>query len=429
MVKKAVLIGINYPGTEEELVGCINDVKRMHKSLVELYGFSEENIVELIDTDESKTQPTGKNIRQAFWDLVGSAQPGDVLFVHYSGHGTRLPPKTGEDDDTGYDECIVPSDINYITDDDIKEIVGHVPKGCSFTFVSDSCHSGGLIDSAKEQIGESFNKKSNDDFRDLVDMAPKDCPITIVSDSCHSGGLIDEAKEQIGESTKKKKKESGESSRTNKETGVEETETKEIADLGSRSLPLETLIDMLKQETGKDDIEVGKIRTTLFDMFGEDSSPKVQKFMNVILSNLQETTTGQTSQGDILESVANLTQEFLEQKINDFIEHKLNDNEEYVGRKQEVYAGASNGSIADNGILISGCQTDQTSADASPLGQPELAYGAFTNAVQIILEDSNGKVTYKELVMKARKLLKKQGFTQRPGLYCSDGYVNAPFIC
>lgn len=115
MVKKAVLIGINYPGTEGELLGCINDVKRMHKSLVELYGFLEENIVEMIDTDTSKNQPTGKNIRQALWGLVGSAKSGDVLFVHYSGHGTRLPPETGEDDDTGFDECIVPSDINYIT--------------------------------------------------------------------------------------------------------------------------------------------------------------------------------------------------------------------------------------------------------------------------------------------------------------------------
>lgn len=115
MVKKAVLIGINYPGTEGELLGCINDVKRMHKSLVELYGFLEENIVEMIDTDTSKNQPTGKNIRQALRGLVGSAKSGDVLFVHYSGHGTRLPPETGEDDDTGFDECIVPSDINYIT--------------------------------------------------------------------------------------------------------------------------------------------------------------------------------------------------------------------------------------------------------------------------------------------------------------------------
>ena len=79
--------------------------------------------------------------------------------------------------------------------------------------------------------------------------------------------------------------------------------------------------------------------------------------------------------------------------------------------------------------MISGCQTDQTSADASPQGHPEMAYGAFTNAVQIILEETKGMITYKELVLKARKLLKKQGFSQRPGLYCSDSFVNAPFIC
>ncbi|CAL5421209.1 unnamed protein product [Camellia sinensis] len=34
--------------------------------------------------------------------------------------------------------------------------------------------------------------------------------------------------------------------------------------------------------------------------------------------------------------------------------------------KQEVYAGASKRALPENGILISGCQTDQTSADASP---------------------------------------------------------------
>lgn len=114
-VKKAVLIGINYPGTEGELRGCVNDVKRMHRCLVDRFGFSEENITELIDTDKSKIQPTGKNIRQALSELVGSASSGDVLFVHYSGHGVRLPPETGEDDDTGFDECIVPCDMNNIT--------------------------------------------------------------------------------------------------------------------------------------------------------------------------------------------------------------------------------------------------------------------------------------------------------------------------
>ena len=115
MAKKAVLIGINYPGTKAELKGCINDVRRMQRCLIDRYGFSEDDITVLIDTDESYTEPTGKNIRSALTRLVRSAKPGDILFVHYSGHGTRLPAETGEDDDTGFDECIVPSDMNLIT--------------------------------------------------------------------------------------------------------------------------------------------------------------------------------------------------------------------------------------------------------------------------------------------------------------------------
>lgn len=115
MVKKAVLIGCNYKGTKAELKGCINDVKRMHRCLIDRYGFSNDDISILIDTDNSYTPPTGKNIRRALSNLVQSASSGDILFVHYSGHGTRLPAETGEDDDTGYDECIVPTDMNLIT--------------------------------------------------------------------------------------------------------------------------------------------------------------------------------------------------------------------------------------------------------------------------------------------------------------------------
>ncbi|KAL0321007.1 UNVERIFIED_CONTAM: Metacaspase-4 [Sesamum radiatum] len=115
MAKRAVLIGINYPGTTAELKGCINDVRRMHECLVERYGFDNDDITVLIDTDDSYTEPTGRNIRAALDSLVRSAQPGDFLFVQYSGHGTRLPAETGEDDDTGYDECIVPSDMNLFT--------------------------------------------------------------------------------------------------------------------------------------------------------------------------------------------------------------------------------------------------------------------------------------------------------------------------
>ncbi|CBI24133.3 unnamed protein product, partial [Vitis vinifera] len=369
MGKKAVLIGCNYQGTKAELKGCINDVNRMYNSLVNRFGFSQDDITVLIDTDPDGVQPTGKNIRRALLNLIRSAQPGDILFVHYSGHGTRLPAETGEDDDTGYDECIVPTDMNLITDDDFRSFVDKVPEGCRITIVSDSCHSGGLIDEAKEQIGESTRLQQEQEsgsgfgFKSFL----------------HQTEDVDEG-------------------------GVDA----EYGDRGyvkSRSLPLSTLIEILKQKTGKDDIDVGKLRPTLFDVFGEDASPKVKKFMNVVMNKLQ--------QGG-------------EENNEDYAKPAL---ETEVGSKQEVYAGSGKRALPDNGILISGCQTDQTSADASPSGNSAEAYGALSNAIQTIIEESDGSIRNQELVLKARETLKRQGFTQRPGLYCSDHHADAPFIC
>ena len=71
--------------------------------------------VRVLVDDGSGPQPTGTNIRRELQRLVGDAAPGDLLFFHYSGHGARLPAETGQDDDTGYDECIVPCDMNLIT--------------------------------------------------------------------------------------------------------------------------------------------------------------------------------------------------------------------------------------------------------------------------------------------------------------------------
>lgn len=114
MGKKAVLIGINYPGTSVELRGCVNDVRRMQKCLIERFGFSKDDITVLIDTDNSYIQPTGKNIREALKKLIESGKSGDFLVFHYSGHGTRIPPETGIGDSTGFDECITPCDMNLI---------------------------------------------------------------------------------------------------------------------------------------------------------------------------------------------------------------------------------------------------------------------------------------------------------------------------
>ncbi|XVE74239.1 hypothetical protein DITRI_Ditri12bG0000900 [Diplodiscus trichospermus] len=414
MAKKAVLIGCNYPGTKAELKGCINDVIRMYKCLTERYGFSSEDIKILIDTDDSYTQPTGKNIRRALNDLVRSAEPGDFLFVHYSGHGTRLPAETGEDDDTGYDECIVPCDMNLITDDDFREFVDKVPEGCCITIVSDSCHSGGLIDEAKEQIGESTKHQgsaSGFGFKSFLHQT--------VQDAFESRGI------HVPSGLRHH--------HHREEEEVDDRGVGEDYDAGGyvkgKSLPLSTLIEMLKQKTGNDDIDVGKLRPTLFDIFGEDASPKVKKFMKMIMNKLQQGNGNGEGGGGFLGMVGNLAQEFLKQKLENDQGYGQAALETRVSSKQEVFAGTTKHSLPDNGILISGCQTNQTSADASPSGNSAEAYGALSNAIQTIIAQSDGNVTNQELVLKAREMLKKQGFTQRPGLYCGDYHVDAPFIC
>ncbi|KAE8733508.1 Metacaspase-4 [Hibiscus syriacus] len=405
MGKKAVLIGINYPGTKAELKGCINDVKRMYKCLLERYGFSNEDIKVLIDTDDSYARPTGKNIRRALNSLVRSANPGDYLFVHYSGHGTRLPAETGDDDDTGYDECIVPCDMNLITDDDFRDLVDKVPAGCRLTIVSDSCHSGGLIDEAKEQIGESFkDSESGSGFMNFFHRTVEGVEsrgIHIPSKFRHHHNE-DKVDDEI------------------------EVDYDDGAYVTSRSLPLPTLIEMLKQKTGQDDIDVGKLRPTLFDAFGEDATPKVKKFMKIIMTKLQGNDDGES--GGFMGKVGGALQ-FLKTKMDHDEGYGKPALETKVRSAKDAYAGASKHSLPDSGILISGCQTDQTSADATPSGNPSQAYGALSNAIQVIIAASDGRVTNKELVLKARQMLKKQGFTQRPGLYCSDHYVEAPFVC
>ncbi|KAF7835797.1 putative caspase [Senna tora] len=380
--KKAVLIGCNYKGTKAELKGCINDVSRMHKCLINHFGFSDDHITVLIDSDRKYTQPTGKNIRSAIKTLVGSAKPGDILFVHYSGHGTRLPAETGEDDDTGYDECIVPCDMNFIHDDEFQEFVKEVPRGCRMTIVADSCHSGGLIGETKEQIGDS-TKLGDEKSHHLH--------------STMGEAIIDE----------------------------EDVKTK-------RSLPLPTLIEILKQKTGKDDIDVGKIRLTLFDLFKEDASPKVKKFTNFVFHKHQHAEVECGGHGGLFGKVGT----FLKQKLDDHGEGYAKPAlETHVGSKLEVYAGSSlatnQGHGDGGGILLSGCQSDETSADACPTGDAKQAYGAFSNAIQCVVEEttkSGGKVTNKNLVLKARQKLVKDGFEQHPGLYCSDEYVDAPFL-
>ena len=115
----ATLVGCNYAGTEYELQGCINDVHAMRAVLLDRFGFAPGDVTVLTDDDRGGgVLPTGAGVRRALSDMVARAAPGDVLFFHFSGHGTLVPPVSGRPR-RGHggrdDEAIVPCDFNLIT--------------------------------------------------------------------------------------------------------------------------------------------------------------------------------------------------------------------------------------------------------------------------------------------------------------------------
>ncbi|CAL4894223.1 unnamed protein product [Urochloa decumbens] len=420
--KRAVLVGINYPGTDGELKGCLNDVARMRRCLVERFGFEEAGIRVLADADPSTPPPTGANIRQELERLVEGARAGDTLFFHYSGHGLQLPAETGEDDDTGYDECIVPCDLNLIKDDDFTELVAKVPDGCLFTMVSDSCHSGGLIDKTKEQIGNSTKQSKAQQHRDRgMNPPPASCTCTPLLRIIH--GAFKSLGNHLpchGHKQKQSTQNSGNDKPDAKATEAEPSANAGVATTTSRSLPLPTFIEMLRDKTGRHDVGVGSIRTTLFHHFGHEASPKVKRFVKAMVARLRH-------DGKDVDAEHGHADGALEQE-QDAVP---------VRGVEEVYAGPA-ARLPRNGVLISGCQTDETSADATT---PEgVSYGALSDAIQSILAAGSGSgrkgrkrgaatVTNRELVVRARELMAKQGYTQHPGLYCSDEHAELPFIC
>lgn len=148
--RKALLIGINYIGTQNQLRGCINDVHNMFNFLTTHYGYKQEDIVTLTDDQNDLVRvPTRANMLRAMQWLVKNAQPNDALFFHYSGHGGQTEDLDGDEDD-GMDDVIYPVDFQtqgHVSDDEMHDImVKALPPGVRLTALFDSCHSGTVLD-------------------------------------------------------------------------------------------------------------------------------------------------------------------------------------------------------------------------------------------------------------------------------------------
>ena len=143
-MKRSLHIGINYMGSNYQLDGCINDANNVSSFIKQKYGFANNNIS--IITDNTSIKPTKNNILTAFTKLLQNTVPGDLLFFTYSGHGTQLSDRNNDERDKK-DECLVSSDLQYITDDEIKRIINsNLKKNVTLVAILDACFSGSAFD-------------------------------------------------------------------------------------------------------------------------------------------------------------------------------------------------------------------------------------------------------------------------------------------
>merc|ERR1719414_1049563 len=135
--------------------------------LTQMYGFPRDPGSMLVLTDDQgdrRFRPTRRNIEEGMRWLAAGAQPGDVLFFHYSGHGAQKEDPHGYEED-GMNETILPVDFKssgMMTDDEMGEImVRHLPEGVRLTAVMDCCHSGTGLDLPYTWMGRHWKEETN----------------------------------------------------------------------------------------------------------------------------------------------------------------------------------------------------------------------------------------------------------------------------
>jgi len=141
MRKRALVVGVNRYAEITQLNGCVNDTTDLRVALVDLAGFSQEDVRVLIDSQATKLA-----IEAGLAWLTDGASRDDLLVFHFSGHGSQIRDVGPQDELVDHlDEILCPCDMdwksNFITDDYLHEHL-RVPEGVVVEAILDCCNSG-----------------------------------------------------------------------------------------------------------------------------------------------------------------------------------------------------------------------------------------------------------------------------------------------
>lgn len=129
MKKIAILTAINnYPGSSNDLQGCINDLNRIAYKLPDF----EKRILK-------DSQVTIENFEEEIIKASSEAESGDNIIISYSGHGTYIPDTNGDEVDQK-EECLYLFN-GVLTGDRFGELLDMFKPGVKIRVFLDSCFS------------------------------------------------------------------------------------------------------------------------------------------------------------------------------------------------------------------------------------------------------------------------------------------------
>ncbi|RMJ08164.1 hypothetical protein CDV36_012223 [Fusarium kuroshium] len=157
----ALLIGIAYY-REKPLKGCVNDVRELEKLLqkhrqnidIKTLTATPTTPVSCHPAEDESSLPTHDNVLSSLNSIISRASSGDFVYVHFSGHGTTVEPKSNGDrkpDASTGDLALVlfdkgPDGIRYLRGQELSiSLKQAVDKGLKLTLVLDCCFSGSVV--------------------------------------------------------------------------------------------------------------------------------------------------------------------------------------------------------------------------------------------------------------------------------------------
>lgn len=159
--KRALVIGLGQQ--EDKIWGKINGDKDMPyvEEMLKDAKFKSKDVKKLVNQQATKAA-----IVDAFRSLALLSKRGDIIYVHYSGHGQQMKDVHNDEKD-GLDECWIPYDAyrkpcakdrgeKHLTDDEVNYYLNAIRNRIGDTgkmlVVIDACHSGDATRGGNDEV-------------------------------------------------------------------------------------------------------------------------------------------------------------------------------------------------------------------------------------------------------------------------------------